>query len=147
MNSRRWISGITFVLGLLLAIAPWVFGYANVGAAVANEVIVGLAVAVLSLLHMARPNQDWAAYVTIVLGVWTFFASLILGYSLAYWPPIVEQSLGALIGFTSLMAALFMGRRREPRYVEFASAELSEHEQELERKRHERLYGKDQDTP
>ncbi len=48
-TSPAWVNAI---LGVWLIIAPWVFGYAVLRQAVANDVIVGIAVLVLALVRI-----------------------------------------------------------------------------------------------
>jgi len=77
----------------LLGIAPFVFGFSGVGAALWNSLILGVALLVTSIAKWYK-----AAF---VLGVWVFVAPFILGFSstpAALWTSLV---VGAVIAVWS----------------------------------------------
>ncbi|MGB9592271.1 MAG: SPW repeat protein, partial [Candidatus Kryptoniota bacterium] len=57
INTAKTLSWINTVLGIWLIIAPFIIRYSNVGSALWNDIIVGIAVAVLSV---------WAANIKTV---------------------------------------------------------------------------------
>lgn len=97
-----WITGI---LGLILAISPYMFGYSNDAAALWTSLIVGGATIVVSLLEATRADRDqWEYWVAGILGLFAVIAPFILGFggnTSAMWTTVV---IGILI-------AIFAGSR------------------------------------
>jgi len=91
----RWLS---FTLGVWLFIAPLVFNYAQRIARL-NEAIVGLAVAIVSVLAASTPALR---YVNVALGGWLLLAPNLLGYGSSALPTAHNIVLGALIICASL---------------------------------------------
>ena len=97
-----WATG---VLGLLLAISPYMFGYSNNMVALWTSLIVGGATVIVSILEgMQADRQQWEYWASFVLGLVAIIAPFVLGFgalSAAVWSSVV---LGVLI-------ALFAGSR------------------------------------
>lgn len=90
-----WITGI---LGLLLILAPLVLGYSDNGTALWTSIVLGAAVAVTSALEgLIHDVSNWEYWVAGILGILTFIAPWVLGFSgnaTALWASLV---LGAAI--------------------------------------------------
>jgi uncharacterized membrane protein HdeD (DUF308 family) len=90
-----WITGI---LGLLLILAPLVLGYSDNGTALWTSIIIGAAVAVTSGIEsLIRDVSNWEYWVVGILGILSFIAPWVLGFSAkatALWTSLV---LGAAI--------------------------------------------------
>lgn len=65
------------ILGLLLAISPWMVGYS--GQAAQNAVIAGLIIAVLSIAALAAFAQ-WEEWLNLLLGLWVLVSPWALGF-------------------------------------------------------------------
>ena len=65
------------VLGLLLALSPWIAGYS--GQPAQNAVIAGLAIAVLSVAALAAFAQ-WEEWLNLLLGLWVLVSPWALGF-------------------------------------------------------------------
>ena len=96
-----WARWMSFVLGVWLFIAPLVFHYAE-PAARFNEIIVGLAVAIVALLAASRPALR---YINIALGGWLLLAPLLLGYGDSTLPTAHDIIIGVLIICASVLSA------------------------------------------
>jgi hypothetical protein len=69
--AAKWQDWASFVLGLWLAVSPWLVGYAEHEAATANAIIVGLALALGSHFEcVACAEELRAEWVNLVVGVW-----------------------------------------------------------------------------
>jgi hypothetical protein len=102
------LSGLDIVAGVWLIIAPFVLGYSVVPAALWNDLLVGLAIIVLSATRTAGEGyrMAWPSWTNVALGVWLILAPFILGYSTitaALWNDII---LGVIVGGLALWSAL-----------------------------------------
>ncbi|MGE5042346.1 MAG: SPW repeat protein [Candidatus Levyibacteriota bacterium] len=97
-----WITGI---LGLALAVAPWVLNYTGNGVALWSSVILGGLTVIASLIEGAQHDRAaweyWAAGILGILAIISPFALGFSAYSTAMWTTVV---LGVLI-------AIFAGSR------------------------------------
>lgn len=94
-----WATGI---LGVLLGIAPFVFGYRDNSAALWTSVIVGAIVLVASIYEaMDEQHAKWEYLVTGLAGIVAVIAPFVLGFSLittAMWTAIVLGALMVVLG-------------------------------------------------
>ena len=92
-----WLTG---VLGLTLAVAPFIMGYTENLAALWTSIILGLVVAAVSLYKaFSKDTATWEYIVAAVVGIIAVFAPFLFGFSAmatAMWTVIV---LGAIIAF------------------------------------------------
>jgi hypothetical protein len=97
-----WATGI---LGLVLAVAPWIFGYSGNTVALWTSLIVGAATIIVSWIEGTQADREpWEYWTAAILGVVAIIAPFVFGfsrYTTAMWSTIV---LGALI-------AVFAGTR------------------------------------
>lgn len=78
----RWTSGTNLAAGLWLIAAQFLLAYSDVGAAVWNDVLVGLAVLGLAWYRTARPARHTeASWTNAALGAWLIAAPFALGYA------------------------------------------------------------------
>ncbi len=75
-----WEDWVDMVLGVWLAISPWVLGFTDNDAATRNALIVGVAVAVLSGSTFLVYNVI-EEYVDVVLGIWLIISPWVLSFS------------------------------------------------------------------
>jgi hypothetical protein len=84
------------MLGAILIISPWLFGFRNAGWAAWNAWLSGGVVVVLALLAIAEAH-DWEEWLNIIAGLWITFSPWLLffeGVPSALWTHIV---IGACI--------------------------------------------------
>lgn len=90
-----WATGI---LGFILALSPWIFGYSGNSVALWTSIFVGAATIVVSILEgMRADRQQWEYWTAGILGIVAIIAPFILGfsgYTNALWSSVV---LGVLI--------------------------------------------------
>jgi hypothetical protein len=100
----RWRDTANLVLGLWLAMSPWVFAYSNDTLPTWNALLVGVVVAVAAAAALIA-FQVWQEWVNMVLGAWLILSPFLLGYSglaEALWNQIV---IGSLIGVLAIWSA------------------------------------------
>ncbi|WP_224371489.1 SPW repeat protein [Hyalangium versicolor] len=95
-----WARWLSFVLGVWLFIAPLVFAYPE-RAARFNELIVGLAVAIVALCAASRPALR---FVNVALGGWLLLAPLLLGYGDSTLPTAHDIIVGVLVICMSVLS-------------------------------------------
>ncbi len=80
MNRMHWQDMAIGVLGLWLAVSPWVLDFSSQGTATMGAVILGVAVmaAAVASLIMARPWEEWVA---VALGLVAMAFPWVLGLS------------------------------------------------------------------
>ncbi len=88
-------SGINIIFGIWLIIAPFVLGYTRMEVAMWNDIILGIAVAVIAFIRTMGAGQAPASWVNIVLGI--CFAPFILAYGDNPTPRWDDIILGILI--------------------------------------------------
>jgi len=88
-----WTRWLSFTLGVWLFIAPLIFNYASRTARL-NEALVGMAVAIVSVLASSAPALR---YVNVALGGWLMLAPNLLGYGSSALPTAHNIILGGLI--------------------------------------------------
>lgn len=131
MAQGKWTALIALLSGLWVAVAALPWGFSTIQAAVWNDVVVGLAVAVLALARLFDARV-WTSFGLLILGIWLAFAPVILGYGTDYGAFINSFLFGVLIGFLGFWSALVVDNPRLPHLpTVFASAEPSD--EELER--------------
>lgn len=93
-----WLVGI---LGVALAIAPFLFGYSNNVTALWTSLILGVIVAAVSFYKILSHNGGrWEYPVAAIMGLFAVFAPFLLGFSTlttAMWASVILGALIALI--------------------------------------------------
>jgi hypothetical protein len=103
--------GIQIVGALWLVVSPWMLAYAGQALALWNNLIVGVVVAVLAGLGLARPDQSsWGNGIILVLGLWLIAAPFVLGF--AATPSLLWNNLvvGVVVAALGAWRALAMRR-------------------------------------
>ena len=78
----RWMSWITFVVGLWLITAPFALGYSGTFSAAASDIIIGVLIAASSLWLAFKADAPWwCTWVLMLFGIWAIVAPFALGYS------------------------------------------------------------------
>jgi len=104
-------SGINIIAGLWLLLAPFALGYAAVETALWNSVIIGLAVAVMAIVRVVRPDEyEGVSWVNFVLGIWLLISPFVLGLANIEW--LVWNNIIVGIVVLALAATSAMATRR-----------------------------------
>lgn len=107
------ITGSMFLTGLYIAISAWVVGFTRFPTLTANNLIVGIALAVLALGFASMYGRvHGIVWVAPLLGIWTIIAPWIISGDVAHtstiWSNVVAGTLALLLGLGSMM----LGMRR-----------------------------------
>jgi hypothetical protein len=106
----RFQDWANLILGVLLFLAPWLFGFADQALAAWNSWIAGIIVAALSVTALVR-FAEWEEWVNLAVGVWLLASPWLLGFAgvrSAMWVSVI---LGAVI---AVMAAWEAWTARHP---------------------------------
>lgn len=99
--AAKWQDWTSFVLGLWLAISPWIAGYSEHEAATANAVIVGLALALGSHFECVACDEAPAEWLNLAAGLWLICAP----FSLEFASRVASANSIAVGAFIALLAA------------------------------------------
>lgn len=102
-REQRWQDWVALVFGVWFFISPWILGFADMEMAAWNSYIIGIAVAVFSIIALARPQQ-WEEWVNILLGIWLILSPFVLGFAESTSPLANAIILGLLIGIDAVWA-------------------------------------------
>jgi hypothetical protein len=94
--TARWQEWASFVLGLWLAVSPWLVGYAEHEAATANAVFLGLALALGSHFE-ATLDENSADWLNMAAGLWLLAAPFVLGFSAVAVAAANSIAVGTLV--------------------------------------------------
>ena len=101
--SAQWQDAANLVLGIWLAISPWVLGYALQGPLAWNAHLVGVAIAVMAAAAL-WDFQKWEEGINAALAVWLIASPWIIpalgGLPAAAWNQVV-------VGLAALVLALW----------------------------------------
>ena len=96
---KHWQDPVNAVLGVWLIGAPWAFAFQAETAAVANSVVIGLALLASPLAAIVL-QRVWEEWVELALGLWLIASSWVLGFS------AVSMARTSTIGTGIVTAAL-----------------------------------------
>lgn len=108
MNYLRWLNSsegrpydiLSLILGLLIVIAPWAFGYADDVTAAATSWIAGVFIIVAAAIALSRYTRLFRE-VNVVLGVLTALAPWLLRFESNATAAVALAILGFLVAFIS----------------------------------------------
>lgn len=93
---------VNVILGIGLALSPWLFAYTGETTAAWNAWVVGAAIALVAIGALVAFAQ-WEEWVNLILGVWAILAPWLLGFSAItaalYTHMIVGLIVAVLAGF------------------------------------------------
>jgi MFS superfamily sulfate permease-like transporter len=114
----RVVNGLIFLCGLYLAISPWVVGFHTRQTLSVNNLLTGIAVALLALgLASAYGRTHGIAWIMPLIGLWTIISPWVVSGRVATTGPVTSNVVvGALILLLGMaVAALGMTPRRKKR--------------------------------
>jgi hypothetical protein len=94
-------SWLNIVLGIWVIISPFVVQFARLPAAMWNNVIVGIVIAVLAIIRTSAPRQTGWSWVNVILGIWMIISPFVLGVmtTALFWNNIILGIVIALIAW------------------------------------------------
>lgn len=112
-STVKWSSGTNIALGLWLMLAPFALAYSGTGAAVANDLIVGLVVLGLAWARVARPARYMSlSWTNVAAGTYLLFAPFLLGYGGVSAAVANDITVGVIVLFAGAASAV-AGRKLE----------------------------------
>jgi hypothetical protein len=110
-TNARYCDVANFILGAVLLVSPWIFGFGG-GPASDNANVAGIAIAVLALAALAE-FAVWEEWLNLIVGLWTLASPWILGFQ-GTTAMTVHVLIGAAV---ALLAAieLWMMSQNPPR--------------------------------
>ena len=110
----RWISWITFVVGLWFIAAPFALGYSGTFQATASDVIVGLLIAASSLWMAFKADAAWWCNRALMLfGIWAIVGPFALGYRPTTTAMTNDVAAGILVLAFVIVREVFAVRHRQ----------------------------------
>lgn len=108
-------SGINIIAGLWLLLAPFALGYATVETALWNSIIIGLAVAVMAIVRVVRPDEyEGVSWVNFVLGIWLLVSPFALGLANIEWLVWNNIIVGIVVLALAATSAMATHRYQDP---------------------------------
>lgn len=77
---KHWQDLVNALMGLALAISPWVLGFDGTSMAMSNALVIGLVLAAVALGAVVMPRA-WEEWAEGALGLWLVIAPWALGFS------------------------------------------------------------------
>jgi SPW repeat-containing protein len=114
----KWQDWGVLVLGILLVVAPWIFGTATTQALIAwNAGIVGVALVASTLWTFAQASvsaTEWGyiAWLQLILGAWLIIAPWLLGFAAITTAAWTAWIIGILVVVISVWKLLEVRRQR-----------------------------------
>ena len=109
--TARWQQWASFVLGLWLAVSPWICGYEDHHVATANAAFLGIAFALGSHFE-ASLDPCSAEWLNLAGGIWLVAAPFILGFATSGVASANCIAVGALV-IALAASALSLGKELE----------------------------------
>ena len=115
MNDRQYImagssqataagsSWLNIVLGIWVIISPFVLQFARFPAAMWNNVIVGIVIAVLAIIRTSLASQRGWSWTNVILGIWMIISASALGVmtTAMLWNNIILGIVIAIVAGTN----------------------------------------------
>lgn len=110
--TAQTVAGLTFLTGLYLTISPWVVGFNHVPTLTANNLIVGIALALLALgFASAYGRTHGIAWVAPLIGVWTIVAPWVVSGHVATAATIANNVVVGALAVLLSLGAVAIGMR------------------------------------
>ncbi|HEY9720709.1 MAG TPA: SPW repeat protein [Oscillatoriaceae cyanobacterium] len=105
MSDAKVPSWINVIAGIWLIISPFVLGFGALHYATANFVVMGVVIALLSALVLWHPQDGWASWINLFLGIWLIFSPYIYGFNEMMTPTSNSIIIGVIVAAVSLWAS------------------------------------------
>ncbi len=104
----QFTSGLAFLAGVYLAISPWVVGFANLSSITVNNLITGIAAALLAAGYASAFGRTHGlSWVLPLIGVWTIISPWVVRGNVDTTPVIWNNIVvGAVIVLFGLLTAI-----------------------------------------
>jgi hypothetical protein len=79
-NKESVLNIVNVIVGVCLALSPWVLGYMHTAAAAWNAWAVGVAVALIAIGALVA-LAEWEEWANLVLGLWMIVSPWVLGFA------------------------------------------------------------------
>jgi hypothetical protein len=111
--AAKWQDWASFMLGLWLALSPWLAGYVEYEAAAANAIFVGLGLALCSHFECVACEGQTIEWVNLAAGVWLVCAPFTLDFAsrVATANSIAVGVFVAALSMSALVSALALDKR------------------------------------
>lgn len=101
------VDGLTLLAGLYLAMSPWIVGFNDLSTLAGNNLIAGVAVALLALgLASAYGRTHGIAWVMPLIGVWTIIAPWVVSGDASttgtVWSNVVIGAVTVILGLGTM---------------------------------------------
>ena len=100
-NFKHWQDPVNAVLGVAVAVSPWVLDYSSETIATSNAVVIGLALVAAALGAMLAPKA-WEEWTEAVFGLWMVISPWMLGYSHVQTAMYVAVGVGLIVVLLAL---------------------------------------------
>jgi hypothetical protein len=103
--AHHWRDAASLILGIWLAVSPWVLSYGAENAATCNACVSGIAIAAVTAAAIMA-YRKWEKWLNAILSAWLIVSPFLLGYmwlDSALWNQMV---VGVLVGILSLSTAV-----------------------------------------
>ncbi len=108
----RAVEGVTFLAGLYLAISPWVIGFDRFTTLTVNDLIVGIALAVLALGFSSYGRTRGIAWVAPLIGAWAIIAPWVVSGDVATTATIWSNVVAGVVAVVLGLGAMSLGMNR-----------------------------------
>lgn len=114
-RSAQVMDGLTVLSGLYLAISPWVVGFGNLTNLAINNLVVGLAVALMAVGFVSAYGRTHGiAWTAPLIGIWTIIAPFVISGNVdttsTVWNNILAGGAILLLGIGAMSVGM-MPRR------------------------------------
>lgn len=100
---------LTGLAGIILIIAPYIFGYATNAPALWTSLVAGIVVLVASIWEgIETRKEDWEYWVAVIVGILAILAPFALGFgsiASAMWTSVVMGASIAILAGSKLWSA------------------------------------------
>ncbi len=91
-------SGLDTLAGIWLLISPFVLGFTSVTGAMVHNVVLGLAIGILSAIRYSKPAQNIGlSWLNVALGFWLLISPWCVGFSVVPSATVNNMMFGIVV--------------------------------------------------
>lgn len=99
-------SGLDVLAGIWLLISPFVLAFGNAGAAMANNVVLGIVIGIIALIRLFSPaGTTGLSWLNALLGLWVLISPWVVGFS----NNATAATNNVILGIIVIILALWSG--------------------------------------